>query len=78
MAGVIYVIFARIVFWVVPPESRTLRFLWLVSSLFSLLVSISSRFSSNSSLQFSSQAPTQPILMRRTSSTLAKHLVLSV
>ncbi|KAI1034167.1 hypothetical protein LB503_012564 [Fusarium chuoi] len=28
MAGVIYVIFARIVFWVVPPESRTLRFLW--------------------------------------------------
>ncbi|KAF4333122.1 RTM1 [Fusarium beomiforme] len=29
MAGVIYVIFARIVFWVVPPESRTLRFLWV-------------------------------------------------
>ncbi|KAF5609315.1 rta1 domain protein [Fusarium subglutinans] len=29
MAGVIYVIFARVVFWVVPPESRTLRFLWV-------------------------------------------------
>ncbi|KAM5343778.1 hypothetical protein ACJ41O_012315 [Fusarium nematophilum] len=29
MAGVIYVVFARLVFWVVPPESRTLRFLWV-------------------------------------------------
>lgn len=29
MAGVIYVIFSRIVFWVVPPESRTLRILWV-------------------------------------------------
>ncbi|CAM1501337.1 Fc.00g104990.m01.CDS01 [Cosmosporella sp. VM-42] len=29
MTGVIYVIFGRIVFWVVPPESRTLRFLWV-------------------------------------------------
>ncbi|KAF7553345.1 hypothetical protein G7Z17_g3708 [Cylindrodendrum hubeiense] len=29
MAGVIYVIFSRIVFWVVPPESRNLRFLWV-------------------------------------------------
>ena len=29
MAGVIYVVFGRIVYWVVPPESRTLRFLWV-------------------------------------------------
>jgi hypothetical protein len=29
MAGVIYVVFARIVYWVVPPESRTLSFLWV-------------------------------------------------
>ena len=29
MAGVIYVVFSRIVFWVVPPESRTLRILWV-------------------------------------------------
>lgn len=29
MAGVIYVVFGRIVYWAVPPESRTLRFLWI-------------------------------------------------
>ncbi|KAF5629640.1 rta1 domain protein [Fusarium tjaetaba] len=37
MAGVIYVIFARIVFWVVPPESRTLRFLWVPARFITLL-----------------------------------------
>lgn len=34
MAGVIYVVFGRIVYWVVPPESRTLRFLWVPRELF--------------------------------------------
>ncbi|KAI5460590.1 RTA1 like protein-domain-containing protein [Mariannaea sp. PMI_226] len=29
MAGVIYVLFSRIVFWVVPPELRTMRFIWV-------------------------------------------------
>ncbi|KAH6892586.1 RTA1 like protein-domain-containing protein [Thelonectria olida] len=29
MAGVIYVVFSRIVFWVVPPELRTLKLLWV-------------------------------------------------
>lgn len=29
MAGVIYVVFSRIVFWVVPPELRTIRFIWV-------------------------------------------------
>lgn len=29
MAGVIYVIFGRLVYWVVPPESRTIKFLWV-------------------------------------------------
>lgn len=29
MAGVIYVLFSRIVFWVVPPESRTFSFIWV-------------------------------------------------
>ncbi|KAF4994247.1 hypothetical protein FDECE_13186 [Fusarium decemcellulare] len=29
MTGVIYVVFGRIVYWVLPPESRTLRFLWV-------------------------------------------------
>lgn len=29
MAGVIYVVFSRIVFWVVPPEQRTLKFIWV-------------------------------------------------
>ncbi|KAF4962410.1 hypothetical protein FSARC_9519 [Fusarium sarcochroum] len=29
MAGVIYVVFGRLVYWVVPPRSRTLRFLWV-------------------------------------------------
>lgn len=28
MAGVIYVLFGRIVFWVVPPEQRTTKLLW--------------------------------------------------
>ena len=29
MAGVIYVVFARMVFWVVPPEQRSLKLLWV-------------------------------------------------
>jgi hypothetical protein len=29
MAGVIYVVFGRIVFYVIPAESRTMRLLWL-------------------------------------------------
>lgn len=29
MAGVIYVLFSRIVFWVVPPESRSISLLWV-------------------------------------------------
>ncbi|CEI61860.1 hypothetical protein FVEN_g2916 [Fusarium venenatum] len=37
MAGVIYVIFGRIVYWVVPPESRTLRFLWVPPRFITLL-----------------------------------------
>ncbi|KAF5024655.1 hypothetical protein F66182_3277 [Fusarium sp. NRRL 66182] len=37
MAGVIYVVFARTVYWVVPPESRTLRFLWVPPRFITLL-----------------------------------------
>ncbi|WZH49720.1 RTA1 like protein-domain-containing protein [Fusarium acuminatum] len=37
MAGVIYVVFARIVYWVVPPESRTLSFLWVPPRFITLL-----------------------------------------
>ncbi|CAG1968302.1 unnamed protein product [Fusarium graminearum] len=37
MAGVIYVVFGRIVYWVVPPESRTLRFLWVPPRFITLL-----------------------------------------
>ncbi|KAF5662693.1 RTM1-like protein [Fusarium heterosporum] len=37
MAGVIYVIFARLVYWVVPAESRTLRFLWVPPRFITLL-----------------------------------------
>ncbi|KAM0350582.1 hypothetical protein ACHAPU_003066 [Fusarium lateritium] len=37
MAGVIYVVFARIAYWVVPPESRTLRFLWVPPRFITLL-----------------------------------------
>lgn len=29
MAGIIYVVFGRIVFHVVPPHARTARFLWV-------------------------------------------------
>lgn len=29
MAGIIYVVFGRIVFHVVPPHARTVRFLWV-------------------------------------------------
>ncbi|CAI6094746.1 hypothetical protein V2G26_007688 [Clonostachys chloroleuca] len=29
MAGVIYVVFSRIVFWAVPPEHRTMRMIWV-------------------------------------------------
>lgn len=33
MAGIIYVVFGRIAFHVVPPESRTVKLLWIPGKL---------------------------------------------
>jgi hypothetical protein len=37
MAGVIYVLFGRIVFWVMPPEARTMKNLWVPARFVTLI-----------------------------------------